>query len=133
MLRLSGHTAQEERNVETVLQFYDAALNEKSAARSSQFLAASYRQHNPLAADGVSGFRQFVETLAQSSPESHSSIERVFADGEYVILHVHKIVEPGTSGLAIVDIFRLEGGKIVEHWDVTQPIPDQTASGNPML
>ena len=60
-----------------------------------------------------------------------------FVDGEPVIVHVHVHVhavrEPGTRGNAIVDIFKLENGKTVEHWDVTQAIPEKTASGNPMF
>lgn len=56
-----------------------------------------------------------------------------FVDGEPVIVHVHAMREPGTRGNAIVDIFKLENGKIVEHWDVTQAIPEKTASGNPMF
>jgi predicted SnoaL-like aldol condensation-catalyzing enzyme len=57
----------------------------------------------------------------------------VFADGDYVILHVHAVREPGTRGNAIVDIFRLEDGKIVEHWDVVQPIPEKAANANGMF
>ena len=58
-----------------------------------------------------------------------------FVDGEPVIVHVHvhAVREPGTRGNAIVDIFKLENGKFVEHWDVTQAIPEKTASGNPMF
>jgi predicted SnoaL-like aldol condensation-catalyzing enzyme len=67
------------------------------------------------------------------SPRSHSETKRVFVDGDFVILHVHKIVEPGTLGVAIIDIFRVDDGKIVEHWDVTQAIPERTVSGNPMV
>jgi hypothetical protein len=57
----------------------------------------------------------------------------VFADGDYVIIHSHAIREPGTRGAAIVDIFRLEDRKIVEHWDIIQPIPDTAANSNGMF
>lgn len=56
-----------------------------------------------------------------------------FVDGDHVILHVHAVRKPGTRGNAIVDIFKLENGKIVEQWDVTQAIPEKTTSGNPMF
>jgi predicted SnoaL-like aldol condensation-catalyzing enzyme len=57
----------------------------------------------------------------------------VFADGDYVILHAHAVREPRTRGNAIVDIFRIEDGKIVEHWDVVQPIPEKAANANGMF
>ena len=59
--------------------------------------------------------------------------KRVFADGDFVILHVHGVREPGERGVAIIDIFRLEKGKIVEHWDVVQPIPEKPANNNGMF
>ena len=58
---------------------------------------------------------------------------RVFADGDYVILHVHLVREPGTRGEAVVDIFRLDKGKLVEHWDVLQPIPENIPHSNTMF
>jgi predicted SnoaL-like aldol condensation-catalyzing enzyme len=76
---------------------------------------------------------QAADPAAQEKfPASRSEIKRVFADGDYVILHVHAVREPGTRGNAIVDIFKLEDGKIVEHWDVVQPIPEKAANANGM-
>lgn len=92
-----------------------------------------YIQHNPLANDGIDGFKQYLDYLKSTYPQSHSEIKRVMAEGDYVILHVHSIKEPGTRGQAIVDIFRLENNKIVEHWDVIQNIPDQAANSNGMF
>ena len=66
-------------------------------------------------------------------PASRSEIKRVFADSAYVILHVHAVREPETRGNAIVDVFKLENGKIVEHWDVVQPIPEKAANANGMF
>ena len=57
----------------------------------------------------------------------------MFTDGDNVILHVHAVREPGTRGNAIIDIFRLENGKIVEHWDVVQPVPETSANSNSMF
>ena len=71
--------------------------------------------------------------LREKFPDSHSEIKRSFADGDYVILHVHAVREPGTRGRAIVDIFRLEEGKIVEHWDVAQDIPEKMPHSNGMF
>ncbi|CAG9263339.1 hypothetical protein BDI4_740030 [Burkholderia diffusa] len=108
-------------------------LNEKDADAALAYVGDRYVQHNPNAADGRDGFRQFVAFLRDKYPRSHSEIKRSFVDGDYVILHVHAVREPGTRGSAIMDIFRLEHGKIVEHWDVNQPVPEQAANGNTMF
>jgi predicted SnoaL-like aldol condensation-catalyzing enzyme len=71
--------------------------------------------------------------LREKFPDSHSEIKRVFAEGDYVILHVHAVREKGTRGSPIVDIFNLENGKIVAHWDVNQPIPEKSANDNTMF
>jgi predicted SnoaL-like aldol condensation-catalyzing enzyme len=120
-------------NKDTVVAFYEAGLNAKDFDAASRYLGRAYTQHNPRAADGVQGFRDFVAYLKEHVPHSHSEIKRVFADGDFVILHVHKTSGPGDRGVAIVDIFRLEQGRIVEHWDVTQEVPERTVSGNPMF
>ena len=125
--------AQQEAKRQVVLQFYEAGLNRKDADAALKYVGNRYVQHNPNAADGPQGFRQFIAFLRDKYPDSHSEIVRSFVDGDHVILHVHAVREPGTRGNAIVDIFKLENGKIVEHWDVTQAIPEKTASGNPMF
>jgi predicted SnoaL-like aldol condensation-catalyzing enzyme len=126
-------TPQQEANKKTVLEFYEAGLNEKNFAIASRYFGPRYVQHNPGAADGPEGFKRFIEFLREKYPNSHSEVKRVFVDGDYVILHVHATREPGARGSAIVDIFKLEDGRIVEHWDVVQPIPDQAANPNGMF
>lgn len=127
------HSAQEETNKQTVVAFYEAGLNRKDFDAASRYFGPYYKQHNPNAADGVEGFRKFITYLKEKMPNSHSAIKSVFADRDYVILHVHKTTGTEDRGTAIVDIFRLENGKIVEHWDVSQAVPEQTVSGNPMF
>ena len=123
-----------ERNKKAVLEFYDKGLNQKDFAAASRHFGATYIQHNPVAADGPEGFRGFVEFLKSKFPQSRSEVKRVFAEGDYVILHVHAVREPGTRGAAIVDIFRLDAdGKIVEHWDVRQDVPEKAANNNTMF
>lgn len=132
-----SHTApppnSSEANRQTVLNFYEKGLNQKDATAAIKYLGKEYRQHNPNAADGPEGFRLFISYLKDKFPDSRSEIVSSFVDRNYVILHVHAVREPGTRGNAIIDIFRLEDGKIVEHWDVTQAIPEKTASGNSMF
>ncbi|ACB67893.1 protein of unknown function DUF1486 [Burkholderia ambifaria MC40-6] len=125
--------AQQEANRRTVLAFYEKGLNEKDADAALAYVGDQYVQHNPNAADGRDGFRKFVAFLRDKYPQSHSEIKRAFVDGDYVILHVHAVREPRTHGSAIMDIFRLEHGKIVEHWDVNQPVPEHAANGNTMF
>ena len=125
--------ADTEANKRTVLEFYEAGLNKKDFEAASKYFGPKYIQHNPGAPDGIEGFKSFVGFLRDKFPNSHSEIRRVFADGDFVILHVHAVREPGTRGRAIVDIFRLENGKIVEHWDVAQDIPEKMPHNNGMF
>ena len=138
MLSLAGGAAmagstQEEANRKAVLAFYEKGLNQKDVDAALAYVGDRYTQHNPNAADGPEGFRKFIAFLREKFPNSHSEIKRSFVDGDYVILHVHAVREPGTKGSAIVDIFKLENGKIVEHWDVVQPIPENPANNNTMF
>jgi predicted SnoaL-like aldol condensation-catalyzing enzyme len=124
---------QMEANKKVVLDFYEQGLNKKDYEAAAKYFGHKYVQHNPGAPDGFEGFRTFVNFLREKFPDSHSEIKRSFADGDYVILHVHAVREPGTRGRAIVDIFRLEEGKIVEHWDVAQDIPEKMPHDNGMF
>jgi predicted SnoaL-like aldol condensation-catalyzing enzyme len=128
-----GADKQQEQNKKTVVEFYEKAINQKDFKAASKYMGTRYTQHNPMAADGPEGLEDYLTFLRAKYPDSHSEIKRVFADGDYVILHVHAIREPGTRGSAIVDIFRLENGKVVEHWDVIQDIPGKAANANGMF
>lgn len=124
---------QEEANKQVVLDFYEKAINQKNYEAAAVHFGPRYTQHNPNAADGPEGLKAFLGFLREKFPASRSEVKRVFTDGDYVILHVHAVREPGTRGSAIVDIFKLEGGKIVEHWDVVQPIPEKALNANGMF
>lgn len=129
----SALAADPEANKKVVLDFYDKALNQKDFEAAAKYFGPHYIQHNPGAPDGIEGFKAFVALRKEKFPNAKSEIKRVFTDGDFVILHVHSVREPGERGVAIVDIFRLENGKIVEHWDVVQPIPEKTANNNGMF
>ena len=120
-------------NKKVVLDFYDKALNQKDFDAASKYFGPRYIQHNPGAPDGIEGFKAFIAQRKEKFPNARSEVKRSFADGDYVVLHVHSVREPSDRGVAIVDIFRLEEGKIVEHWDVAQSIPEKTANGNGMF
>ena len=129
----AADASQMDANKKVVVEFYDAAINQKNFEAASKFLGPRYTQHNPRAADGPEGLKAFLGFLREKFPDYHSEIKRVFADGDYVILHVHNVPTAGSRGNAIIDIFKLENGKIVEHWDVRQEIPEQAANANTMF
>ena len=122
-----------EANKKTVAAFEDAALNRKDFAAASKYLGPRYTQHNPTAPDGPEGLEGYIAFLKDKFPNNRSEIKRIFADGDYVIVHDHAVREPGTPGLAIVNIYKLEDGKVVEHWDVIQPVPEKAANNNGMF
>jgi predicted SnoaL-like aldol condensation-catalyzing enzyme len=124
---------EKERKKEIVLAFYEKALNQRNADEALRHVGPAYRQHNPLIEDEYAGLRKYLAWIQENFPESHSKIVRAFVDGDYVLLHVNRIRTPGTRGDAIVDIFRLEGEKIVEHWDVIQPVPEKATNPNTMF
>ena len=122
-----------EANKRTVLAFYDAALNRSDIDGAAAYFGPHFINHNPRSKDGIEGFRSLLQDLKKQFPGLRADVKRVFADGDFVILHVHVKLQPEELGLAIVEIFRLEHGKIVEHWDVRQPIPETAANTNGMF
>lgn len=122
-----------EANKKVVADFYDLIINRKDFNSARKYVGSRYKQHNPLVADHPEGLEAFITFLKTNYPEAKSEIKRIFADGDHVILHVHSLREPGTAGRAIIEIFRLENGKIEEHWDVIQEIPAVSANPNGMF
>lgn len=122
-----------EANKKAVAEFYDLIINKKDFDSASKYIGNRYKQHNPLVADRPEGLREFITFLKTNYPEARSEIKRIFADGDYVILHVHSLRAPHTPGRAIIEIFRLENGRIEEHWDVIQEIPTTAANPNGMF
>jgi predicted SnoaL-like aldol condensation-catalyzing enzyme len=122
-----------EANKKVATGFYEAAINRKDYAAASQYLGAQYKQHNPTAADGAEGLKSFIDFLKAKFPQQRGEIKQVIAERDLVVLHVHSTRGDGTPGRAIVDIFRIANGKVVEHWDVIQDIPEKAANQNGMF
>src|ERR1700760_4637551 len=122
-----------EANKKIVVDFYEKALNQKDYDAAAKYFGPRYIQHNPLVPNGPDGLKALVTLLKDKFPNAHSEIKRVIAEGDLVVLHVHAVREPGQRGRAIVDIFKLEDGKIVEHWDVIQDVPEKAANDNTMF
>lgn len=121
--------AQEEANRKLILDIF----NSQDLNRLIDHMSDDYKQHNPGVADGKQAAIAFLADMAKRHPKMVAQVERTAADGDLVWIHAHLILEPNMPGVAMVDIFRVKDGKLVEHWDVLQPIPEATANGNSMF
>lgn len=123
-----------QRNKQSAVTFYDQFFNKHDLTAADRFIGDSYTQHNPRVPNGKAAFVGAFQQIFAQNPQRQSRITRAIADGDLVALHVHTTTGPQDRGVAIVDIFRFDAnGKIVEHWDVIQPVPESTASGNSMF
>lgn len=92
-----------------------------------------YIQHNPMAQTGRDAAIAFLEPFFAGNPHIRYEIKRIIADGNLVAVHAHGRFAPDDRGIAVVDILRVEGCKVMEHWDVVQPVPEKSANENGMF
>jgi len=127
--------ADPERNKQVVVDYYTTAFAGNPEAVADHF-GPRYIQHNPDAQDGPEAFVAFVKWLRGEHPNVRLDIKRVIAERDLVATHAHLDLEPDNPdnpGRALADFFRLEDGKVVEHWDVIQDIPATSANDNGMF
>ncbi len=128
-----SRTAQEQANLDLVLAMYRNVLMPMDSTRVDDYIAPGYIQHSSLAEPTVQALKDFLDFVKVQSPEGTHNLKRAFVDGDHVIVHHHVIRHAGDPGLAVVDIFRVEDGMIVEHWDVLQDVPAAPVNPLPMF
>ncbi|RKG45663.1 polyketide cyclase [Acinetobacter cumulans] len=131
---ITAQAQQAERNKKLVTDFYNGVFQKHQVkAYSDQYIGTEYIQHNPYVPNGKAPFVNYFTQYFKENPLAKSVIKRAAAEGDLVYLHVHSQQNPQDRGVAVVDIFRVENGKIVEHWDVQQDVPAESANQNTMF
>jgi len=130
--RLDAEKARLESNRQAVITFYTMSVNDHDPEGAvKKYVGAEYRQHNPFVRDGKEAFIAFFKDRFQRVPKARMEIKRVAAEGDFVVVHVHHLDPAGGKGRATMDWFRLDpDGKIVEHWDVGQMVPQDNEVKN---
>jgi len=126
------HDLDLEANKQNAIAFYRMAYLGEPAEAVAQYVGADYIQHNPLVGDGKQAFIDYFEEMARDYPDKSIRFIRAVAEGDLVALHTHQ-VWPNNDAYVTMDFFRFDdNGKIVEHWDAIQGVPNETKNGNTM-
>jgi len=111
----------------------ELAFNQRQvAAAFDRYVGTTYRQHNPTVPDGREAAIEIL-SAGVAKMDVHYEIKHVIADGDMVAVHSRVTISPEDRGSAVVDLFRFEKGKVVEHWDVVQSVPEHPANSNTMF
>ena len=121
-----------DENKKNAIAFYKMAYEGNPHEAVSRFVGDTYIQHNPAVEDGKDGFIKYFERMSKEYPEKNIEFVRVIGEGDLVGLHTHQ-TWPGNDEYVTMDFFRFdENGKIVEHWDSIQQIPEKSVNDNTM-
>jgi len=111
---------------DTAISFLKLAASGNVRKAYSKFVGAGFRHHNPFFEGSAEALLTGMEENARQNPSKVLEVKRAIAEGELVVVHSHVRQKPGDLGAAVVHIFRFEKGRIVELWDVGQPVPDKS-------
>jgi predicted SnoaL-like aldol condensation-catalyzing enzyme len=133
-LTAANAQSQTEKNKKIAVAFLTMIFNEHKVEEAFQLYSVpDYKQHNPYAASGAKAAIDFLGPYLKQNPEARTEIIRVIAEGDLVAIHNNPKANAKDRGRAVVDIFRIANGKVVEHWDVVQDIPEKSANSNTMF
>lgn len=122
----------QEKNKKNAIAFYRTAYLGNPKLAVAEFIGKEYIQHNPDVADGTRSFIEYFERMQEEYPDKSIEFVRCIAEGDLVALHTHQ-TWPGNDQYVTMDFFRFdEDGKICEHWDTIQKIPEKSANPNRM-
>ncbi|HEY4341383.1 MAG TPA: nuclear transport factor 2 family protein [Steroidobacteraceae bacterium] len=127
---MTTRSRQDKANLRLVKRIYEEVLGPIDSGAVDALFDPGYIQHNPNAATGSQGLKEMLDRAKVKYPKAEHRVKRLLVDGDLVAAHVHVIFHPGDDGFAVVDIFRIAHGKIVEHWDVMQPVTSSSSSKN---
>lgn len=126
-------TLEEERNLKHVIEMFHNVLVPLDSSRVDDYISPDYIQHSQMAAAGLASLKAFLDEKRAENTSAEQNLKRAFVDGDHVILHYHVIRFPSDPGFGVIDIFRLENGLIVEHWDCVQDVPTDSPNPNSMF
>jgi predicted SnoaL-like aldol condensation-catalyzing enzyme len=120
-----------ERNKKMVADFYQELFGDKNIEAIDKYIGDLYIQHNPSVTDGKEALKNAVKVWFKGAPKEKINIQHLSADGDLVYIHTKS--QRGDKTYSVIDIFRIENNKIVEHWDVVQEVPLKSANPHPMF
>lgn len=121
-----------EENKILVLNFYQEMFGDKDISAVDRYILPTYIQHNPHVADGADAFKKAAAIWFKGAPKTKIDVQQIAAEGDLVFIHI-KTRNPDDSYTSTIDIFRIQNGKIAEHWDVHEKVPEHAANAHPMF
>ena len=125
------NVARLEANKKLVADMYQEVFGDKNIDALDKYLVPDYIQHNPSAADGRQALKDLLKVWFKDAPKTKIDIQHIGADGDFVYIHTRS--KMGDKVFSVIDIFRIENGKIAEHWDVHEAVPEKSANDHPMF
>ncbi len=120
-----------ESNKKLIADFYQELFGDKNIDAIDKYIGNTYIQHNPHVTDGKESLKDALKNWFKDAPKEKIDIQHIGADGDFVYIHTKS--HNGAKIYSIIDIFRIQEGKVVEHWDVIEEVPEKSANSHPMF